>query len=82
MAFDSFSIGWINRAHDLRSLKARICAIGPATRKAIEDLHLKVDLMPEEYVAESLIKAFASENLAGKKCTAAARRRGSRCDSG
>ena len=52
--------------HDLRSLKARICAIGPATRKAIEDLHLKVDLMPEEYVAESLIKAFASENLAGK----------------
>ena len=52
---------------DLRSLKARICAIGPATRKAVEDLHLKVDLMPEEYVAESLIKAFASEKLAGKK---------------
>jgi uroporphyrinogen III methyltransferase/synthase len=53
--------------HDLRSLKARICAIGPATRKAIEDLHLKVDLMPEEYIAESLIKAFASENLAGRR---------------
>jgi uroporphyrinogen III methyltransferase/synthase len=52
--------------YDLRSLKARICAIGPATRKAIEDLHLKVDLMPDEYVAESLIKAFASENLAGQ----------------
>jgi uroporphyrinogen III methyltransferase/synthase len=54
-------------AHDLRSLKARICAIGPATRKAIEDLHLKVDLMPEEYVAESVVKAFASQDLAGKK---------------
>jgi uroporphyrinogen III methyltransferase/synthase len=53
--------------HDLRSLKARICAIGPATRKAIEDLHLKVDLMPEEYVAESLIKAFASQSLAGQR---------------
>jgi len=53
--------------HDLRSLKARICAIGPATRRAIEDLHLKVDLMPEEYVAESLITAFASEDLAGKR---------------
>jgi uroporphyrinogen III methyltransferase / synthase len=52
---------------DLRSLKARICAIGPATRKAIEDLHLKVDLMPEEYVAESVVKAFASEQLAAKK---------------
>src|ERR1019366_8023590 len=32
--------------HDLRWLKARICAIGPATRRAVEDLHLKVDLMP------------------------------------
>jgi len=53
--------------HDLRSLKARICAIGPATRKAIEDLHLKVDLMPKEYVAESLIEAFASQNLSGQR---------------
>jgi uroporphyrinogen III methyltransferase/synthase len=49
--------------HDLRSLKAKICAIGPATRAAIEALHLKVDLMPEEYVAESLVKAFAKEDL-------------------
>jgi uroporphyrinogen III methyltransferase/synthase len=53
--------------HDLRALKARICAIGPATRKAIEDLHLKVDLMPEEYVAESVVQAFAVQDLAGKK---------------
>jgi uroporphyrinogen III methyltransferase/synthase len=53
--------------HDLRSLQARICAIGPATRKAVEDLHLKVDLMPEEYVAESLVKAFGSENLTGQR---------------
>jgi uroporphyrinogen III methyltransferase/synthase len=36
-----------SRAMICASLKARICAIGPATRKAIEDLHLKVDLMPE-----------------------------------
>lgn len=53
--------------HDLRSLKARICAIGPATRKAIESLHLKVELTPEEYVAESLVKAFANAELAGKR---------------
>jgi len=52
---------------DLRSLKARICTIGPATRKAIEELHLKVDLMPVEYVAESLVRAFAKENLTGKR---------------
>jgi uroporphyrinogen III methyltransferase/synthase len=53
--------------HDLRSLKARICAIGPATRRAVEDLHFKVDLMPEEYVAESLVNAFAGVQLAGKR---------------
>ncbi len=52
---------------DLRSLRAKICAIGPATRKSIEGLHLKVDLMPEEYVAESLVEAFAQQDLAGKK---------------
>ena len=51
---------------DLRSLKARICAIGPATRRAVESLHLKVDLMPEEYVAEGLVKAFEGQDLAGK----------------
>ncbi|MCP6768995.1 uroporphyrinogen-III synthase, partial [Klebsiella pneumoniae] len=39
---------------DFRSLRAKICAIGPATRAAIEALHLKVDLTPAEYVAESL----------------------------
>jgi uroporphyrinogen III methyltransferase / synthase len=50
-------------AVDLRALKAKICAIGPATRAAVEALHLKVDKMPEEYVAESLLKALDSEDL-------------------
>lgn len=50
-------------SRDLRSLKSRICAIGPATKAAIEALHLKVDLMPKEYVAESLLEAFANESL-------------------
>jgi uroporphyrinogen III methyltransferase / synthase len=53
--------------HDLRSFKARICAIGPATRQAIENLHLKVDLMPAEYVAESVVELFRSERLPGKR---------------
>jgi uroporphyrinogen III methyltransferase/synthase len=52
---------------DLRSLHARICAIGPATRAAIEALHLKVDLMGAEYVAESLLESFAAQDLAGKR---------------
>ena len=53
--------------HDFRKLRARICAIGPATRRAIEELHLKVDLMPEEYVAESLVRAFSSIELRGNR---------------
>ena len=52
---------------DLRALRARICAIGPATKQALEDLHLKVDVMPEEYVAESVVSALRAENLNGKR---------------
>jgi len=54
-------------SQDLRALRARICAIGPATRAAVEALHLKVELMPKEYVAESLLEAFAPEELRGRK---------------
>jgi uroporphyrinogen III methyltransferase/synthase len=52
---------------DLRQLRARICAIGPATREAVEKLHLKADLMGKEYVAEGLLDAFASHELAGQR---------------
>jgi uroporphyrinogen III methyltransferase/synthase len=52
---------------DLRALRARICAIGEATKHAVEALHLKVDLMGEEYVAESLVEAFENIDLAGKR---------------
>jgi len=54
-------------AVDLRALRARICAIGPATRVAIEALHLKVDVMGKDYVAEGLLAAFADQNLAGQR---------------
>jgi uroporphyrinogen III methyltransferase / synthase len=54
-------------AADLRTLRARLCAIGPATRAAIEALHLKVDLMGTEYVAEGLLKAFEGNPLAGAR---------------
>ncbi|MEQ1884041.1 MAG: uroporphyrinogen-III C-methyltransferase [Bryobacteraceae bacterium] len=52
---------------DLRSLKAKICAIGPATKAAIEALHIRVDVLPKEYVAESLLDALAGEDLTGKR---------------
>ncbi len=54
-------------AVDLRSIRAKICAIGPITAKAVKALHLKVDVMPEEFVAESLIEAFAPFDLKGKR---------------
>jgi uroporphyrinogen III methyltransferase/synthase len=58
----------LDRSHrDLRALKAQLCAIGPATRSALEQLHLKVDLVPEEYVAESLVAAFGTIDLSGKR---------------
>lgn len=53
--------------HDLRGLRARICAIGPATRRAVQALHLKVDLMPEDYVAEGVLAAFEQFDLKGAR---------------
>ena len=47
--------------------RARICAIGPGTRKAAEAMGLEVTLVPAEYVAESLVEAFANQNLAGRR---------------
>ncbi len=39
----------------------RIAAIGPATAARVREFHLHVDLQPEEYVAESVVKAFQKE---------------------
>ena len=52
---------------DLRDLRARICAIGPATAAAVRRLHLGVELTPERYVAEGVLEAFADVDLAGKR---------------
>lgn len=44
----------------------RIAAIGPATRKAIEDRRLKVHLVPEKYVAESVVAGMKGK-VKGKR---------------
>ena len=45
---------------DLRDLGGcRIAAIGPATAAKLKALHLKIDLMPEDYTATGVAKAFA-----------------------
>jgi uroporphyrinogen III methyltransferase/synthase len=48
---------------DLRALgPVKIAAVGPATAREITKLHLRIDLQPEIYTAESLAKTFALEN--------------------
>jgi uroporphyrinogen-III synthase len=44
----------------------RIAAIGPATKKAIEQRGLKVDVVPQEYVAESVVRSLRTK-VKGKR---------------
>jgi len=48
----------------LRHLKT--AAIGPATRKAMEIQSIRVDVVPEEYVAESVVKTL-KKSVKGKR---------------
>jgi uroporphyrinogen-III synthase len=43
-----------------------IAAIGPATKKAIEKRGLKVNVVPEEYIAESVVESLRNQ-VAGKR---------------
>jgi uroporphyrinogen III methyltransferase/synthase len=36
----------------------RIAAIGPATAQRVKDFHLHIDLQPEEFVAEAVVREF------------------------
>ena len=46
--------------------KLQVAAIGPATRAAIEHNGLRVDVMPGEYIAESVVRALRSR-VKGKR---------------
>jgi uroporphyrinogen-III synthase len=48
----------INKAPALAAEVLHIAAIGPATRKAIEKRGVKVDVVPREYVAESVVRSL------------------------
>jgi uroporphyrinogen III methyltransferase/synthase len=59
---------FFKRFHDMRDLGgARIAAVGPATAKKLKELHLQVDLMPDEALGSAVASAFAefesTENL-------------------
>ncbi len=54
------------RDRDVRDLKGiRIATIGPATASAVERLGIRVDLVPEEFISEGVVRVFSRENLKG-----------------
>ena len=56
------------RGRDIRDLKGiRVATIGPATASAIETMGIRVDLVPEEFISEGVVKAFAGEDLRGRR---------------
>jgi len=53
---------------DVRALSnIQTAVIGPATAKRLFDFGIKSDIIPESYRAESVVEAFKSENLIGKR---------------
>ncbi len=53
---------------DVRNLNhVRTAVIGPATAKRLYEFGLKSDVIPESFRAESVVEAFAKENIRGKK---------------
>ncbi|QWR76161.1 uroporphyrinogen-III C-methyltransferase [Candidatus Magnetomonas plexicatena] len=63
---DYFIKRLMEKSHDVRDLKGlRICAIGIKTKEAVEKFGMRVDVVPDEFNAEGLIKLF--ETLDGIK---------------
>lgn len=56
------------KGRDVRDLKGiQVCCIGPATARQIEARGITVDLVPDEFIAEGVVKSFASLDITGKK---------------
>ncbi|MCX5837980.1 MAG: uroporphyrinogen-III C-methyltransferase [Deltaproteobacteria bacterium] len=54
------------RRGDIRDLKGiRIATIGPATAAAVGALGIRVDIVPEEFISEGVVRAFTGEDLRG-----------------
>ncbi|MDQ6677544.1 MAG: uroporphyrinogen-III C-methyltransferase [Acidobacteriota bacterium] len=51
---------------DLSAIRGTVCAIGPATGCTLRSLHLKVRVMGDEFVAESLLEALPG-SMAGER---------------
>ncbi|MCU0554297.1 MAG: uroporphyrinogen-III C-methyltransferase [Syntrophales bacterium] len=57
-----------DRGGDIRDLKGvRICTIGPATAAAVGAMGIRVDLVPDEYISEGVVRAFEAVDLKGRR---------------
>jgi uroporphyrinogen III methyltransferase / synthase len=65
---DFFFNRLFEKSKDVRDLHhIRTAVIGPATAKRLFDFGLKSDIVPESSRAESMVRAFAKEDIHGKK---------------
>ena len=65
--------------NDVRSIGGvKIAAIGPATAAKVREYHLAVDLQPEEFVAEAVVKAFKAHGSIENVTVLLARAEGAR----
>ena len=56
-----------NKRGDCNSLRSlKICAIGPQTAAMIKQFRLRVDIIPKEFRAESLVDSLEKEGIWGK----------------
>jgi uroporphyrinogen III methyltransferase/synthase len=63
-----FQRGLHARALDTRALgRARVAAIGPGTARALARFGVQVDLLPDRFVAESLLEAFPPPDAPGER---------------
>ena len=51
----------------LDNIRARVCAVGPATAAAAENHGLAVHLMPHDFVGEALAEALSEQGIAGQR---------------
>jgi uroporphyrinogen III methyltransferase/synthase len=62
-AVDSFIERLLAGPRDMRALGGvKLCAVGPSTAERLARFGLKVDVMPSEYRAESLLQALAEKS--------------------
>jgi uroporphyrinogen III methyltransferase / synthase len=45
----------------------RVCAIGPATAKQLNEIGISVDYVPKEYIAEAVLEGFKEMGVQGKR---------------